>query len=605
MKRLKNPVGFIRYLNQRIVSVGLLLALISILSFVTLAYYSQIAKSDALRVNIAGKQRMLLEQSLMYAYRVVSLDSVSDIQQAQQLLSNNLSQLLASHQILLEGGLNNKPAHVTNQRLQALFYADKPAVLEDIKNVKGAVGVEGNKVSALSNTARGIDQTLRYFVEQSNLIISADPAQLPTAEAIYQLDLSVNPSLLNKLDQAVKEYEYIGEEHTQQIWLVSSLSTLISLLVLLLVHRLLLRPYLQQFQNSLLSHEVMLENSRDLVLVCSLSGDVIDFNNSARQELSIKEDKLCQIQQWGIPLPKLQAGQDCISSDPIQKTLSLKSNSTCESEIRFSLVPLYKANYIAVFITDISHHVRHQNELVLEREVAKVAQQKAELANRTKAEFLASVSHEFRTPLNIIMGFAELMNDDASLPDEYQEFAQEILQSGQHLIQLVNNVLEYGQIESGRLECHITAEPLYPLIKQAIDLMVCDAQKQGITLDNCCSEELPALQVDADFVKQILVNLLSNAIKYNRPNGWIRVSVKVCDDWLICYVEDSGFGVECEPDQDIFQTFVRGKNANSHLSGSGLGLSICKHMLDQMNGEIGYDSEPGAGSCFWFRLPLT
>ena len=602
MKRLKNPVGFIRYLNQRIVLAGLLLALISILSFVTLAYHTQIAKNDALRVNIAGKQRMLLEQSLMYAYRVVSLDAVSDIQQAQQLLSNNLSQLLSSHQILLEGGSNNKPAQVTNERLQALFYADKSDTLEDVKET---IGVEGSRHSIGFDNTQGIDQALRHFIEQSTLIVSANPAQLPTAEAIYQLDLSVNPGLLNKLDQAVKEYEYIGEEHTQQIWLVSSFSTLASLLMLLLVHRLLLCPYLQQFQNSLQSHEVMLDNSRDLVLVCNLSGDVIDFNNSARQELSIKDDELYQIQQWGIPLPKLQVGQENISSDPIQKVLSLKSNATCESEIRFSLVPLHKASYIAVFITDISHHVRHQNELVLEREMAQAAQQKAEQANHSKAEFLASVSHEFRTPLNIIMGFAELMNDDASLPDEYQVFAQEILQSGQHLIQLVNNVLEYGQIESGRLECHITTEPLYPLIKQAIDLMVCDAQKQDITLDNCCSEELPALQVDAVFVKQILVNLLSNAIKYNRPNGWIRVFVKVCDDWLTCHVEDSGFGVECEPDQDIFQTFVRAKNANSHLSGSGLGLSICKHMLDQMNGEIGYDSDPGAGSCFWFRLPLT
>ena len=599
MKKLKNPMGFIRYLNRRIVSAGLLLSLISLLSFATLAYHTQIAKNDTLRVNIAGKQRMLLEQSLMYAYRAVSLDTASDVRQAQRLLSNNLSQLMASHQILLEGGPNNKPNKVTNRRLQALFYA---VGVDAFDGTQRTGRVEGNKGA---EAGQGIDQALRQFVERLTVIALANPAQLPNADAIYQLDLSVNPSLLNKLDQAVKEYEYIGEEHTRQIWLVSSLSTLVSLLVLLLVHRLLLRPYLQQFQNSLQSHEVMLENSRDLVLVCNLAGEVIDFNNNARQELDIKDGERYGIQQWGIPLPEREFEDEDVSRDPIRKTLHLKSNTACESEIRFSLVPLYKTNYLAIFITDISHHVRQQNELLLERELAQAAQQKAELANRAKADFLASVSHEFRTPLNIIMGFAELMNEDVSLPDEYQMFAQEIMQSGQHLIQLVNNVLEYGQIESGKLECNISTEPLYPLIKQVTDLMSREAHKLNVTLDNCCSEDLPSIQVDAVFIKQVFVNLLSNAIKYNRPDGWIRLSADVSEGWVTCYVKDSGFGVQCGPDQDIFQIFVRGKNANSNLSGSGLGLSICKHMINQMGGEIGYSSEPGKGSCFWFRLPMT
>jgi len=231
------------------------------------------------------------------------------------------------------------------------------------------------------------------------------------------------------------------------------------------------------------------------------------------------------------------------------------------------------------------------------------SQIKAESANRMKSEFLASMSHELRTPLNGIMGYAELLRDGTS--GENQEFAGVILNSSEHLLELVNSILDLAKIESGKMELVPRPEALQPLLDKLVRHYQPPAAGKGLSLALELEPGLPEqFDCDATRLTQVLNNLLSNAIKFT-DHGRIDVRAGRAGDRLEIRVADTGCGIPADMLPHVFERFrqVDGSLTRRH-QGTGLGLALVQELVALMEGEVTVRSEPGQGSEFIVRLPL-
>lgn len=248
-------------------------------------------------------------------------------------------------------------------------------------------------------------------------------------------------------------------------------------------------------------------------------------------------------------------------------------------------------------VQDIDERKRIEEALVIARETA-------ERANQAKSEFLSSMSHELRTPMNSILGFAQILEYDQALDPEQQDSVFEILKAGNHLLALINEVLDLAKVESGQLSFSLEPVDLCDLVEETLSLIQPLAQKREILIRHSAGKHIHVC-ADRTRLKQVLLNLLSNAVKYNRYGGKVNVSIKLHEqDRLHLLVSDTGNGIPSDRLNELFEPFNRLEAEGSEVEGTGIGLTICRRIMDLMGGSIVAESEVGVGSTFRLKLPL-
>jgi len=239
------------------------------------------------------------------------------------------------------------------------------------------------------------------------------------------------------------------------------------------------------------------------------------------------------------------------------------------------------------------------------REIADKSRQ-LEAASRHKSEFLANMSHELRTPLNAIIGFSEVLVDRmfGALNEKQDEYLKDIYASGQHLLSLINDILDLSKIEAGRMELEVTDFDLPSAIDNALILVRERASRRGITLGHSVDERLGPIRGDERKVKQVLLNLLSNALKFTPEGGRIDVRAGVLDSVAEIAVKDTGVGIAPEDQEAVFEEFRQVGTADKKVEGTGLGLALARKFIELHGGRIWVESEVGKGSRFTFTLPV-
>ena len=229
-----------------------------------------------------------------------------------------------------------------------------------------------------------------------------------------------------------------------------------------------------------------------------------------------------------------------------------------------------------------------------------------EAASRHKSEFLANMSHELRTPLNSIIGFSEVLLDRmfGQLNDKQEEYLNDVLTSGRHLLSLINDILDLSKIEAGRMELEVTRFSVPATIDAAITLVRERAARRGIVLSEHVDERLGMVRGDERKIKQVLLNLLSNAVKFTPEGGRVNVRAGLDGDVVEIAVADTGVGIAPEDQAAVFEEFRQVGDVTTRREGTGLGLALARKFVELHGGRIWVESEVGVGSTFTFTFPV-
>jgi len=243
-----------------------------------------------------------------------------------------------------------------------------------------------------------------------------------------------------------------------------------------------------------------------------------------------------------------------------------------------------------------------------EREsVLRAAKEEAELASRSKSEFLANMSHELRTPLNAVIGFSEVMAHELFGPmgqPKYKDYINDILRSGRHLLDVINDILDIAKLQSGKAELNRRPTAIGDVVDDAMRIVGAQAKAAGIELTRSIDPDIPVIEGDSTRLRQLLLNLLSNAVKFTPAGGKIAVAAARCDEGVRIAVSDTGIGMAAKDIPKALEPFSQiDSSMTRKYGGTGLGLPLSKLFAELHGGRLSIESAPGQGTTVTVVLP--
>jgi PAS domain S-box-containing protein len=356
----------------------------------------------------------------------------------------------------------------------------------------------------------------------------------------------------------------------------------------------------------------LIESNIDAIMTTDPAGIITDVNKQMEALTDCTRDELigAPFKDYFTDPARAEAGIKRVLSEKkvTNYELTARARDGKETVVSYNATTFYDRDrkLEGVFaaardVTELKRIERTLKQQNLELESAKLAAEKANLA---KSDFLSSMSHELRSPLNAILGFAQLMDTASPLPAPSQkESIDQILKAGWHLLNLINEVLDLARVESGKLSLSLEPTALGEVLRECQAMIEPQAQKRGITITFPHSHIPYFVIADRTRLKQVLINLLSNAIKYNQPQGKVVVECSASiPERVRISVKDTGAGLGPEKLAQLFQPFNRLGQEAGGQEGTGIGLVVAKQLIELMGGVIGVESTVGAGSEFWFSL---
>jgi PAS domain S-box-containing protein len=351
----------------------------------------------------------------------------------------------------------------------------------------------------------------------------------------------------------------------------------------------------------------LFEQSNDAIIILDSIGSILEFNGRASELLGYEQFKLSELNvaalsPEGYFSTLLSAFKKTLKEGNAASDIKLKlfDNRLIDADVSSSVIDKEKG-IVQIIVRDIT-------EKKLSEETLLYAKMEAEAANRTKSEFLANMSHELRTPLNSVIGFSDLLllETFGELNEKQKRHVSNVSNSGKHLLNLINDILDLSKVEAGKMEFYVENIIIADLLDDVMKIVSPLASKKSIILISNIDPQLVSIKADRKKLKQVLLNLLSNAIKFTPEHGKVTIESKRHVENVRFEVKDTGIGISKKDQAILFNEFTQIDSAqNREYEGTGLGLALVRRFVEMHEGNVWVESELEQGSSFYFEIPVN